>query len=61
MVSSSAIADRLTVKLMLGLVPSDAGFGVPSEIETVGGSLSVIATLINWVTVPPCPSLMLIA
>ena len=40
MVSSSAIADRLTVKLMLGLVPSNAGFGVPSEIETVGSAWS---------------------
>ena len=38
--SSSAAADRVTVKLMLGSVPSVAGLGVPLEIETVGSAWS---------------------
>jgi hypothetical protein len=41
----SAGSDKVTVKLMLGSVPSVAGFGVPSEIDTVGAAALLIVTV----------------
>ena len=38
----SAGSDKVTVKLMLGSVPSVAGFGVPSEIDTIGAALLIV-------------------